>query len=174
MDQRTVVLSDHLCECGCGSRTWVSPKTRAERGWVKGEPRRFLVGHGSGMVSVRVLPEQQFRLVVTYRRARGAYKGRSGRPLKVVPTRVEDRGFETPCLIWLGSVDKHGYGKVSRGVGKVKAHREAFEVAFGAIPVGHDVHHRCEVKLCVEPTHLQALTPEEHGQLHGEVWRRAA
>lgn len=36
-----------LCQCGCGERTVVSRFTDRSKGWVKGEPRRFLVGHNA-------------------------------------------------------------------------------------------------------------------------------
>jgi 5-methylcytosine-specific restriction endonuclease McrA len=39
------VLSDHLCECGCGQFTFLAPRTSAEKDWVKGEPKRFVHGH---------------------------------------------------------------------------------------------------------------------------------
>ena len=35
------------CHCGCGRKTNVSPCTNAKRGYVRGEPMRFLFGHGS-------------------------------------------------------------------------------------------------------------------------------
>lgn len=34
-----------LCECGCGEPTPPARRTRAERGWVKGQPTRFVPGH---------------------------------------------------------------------------------------------------------------------------------
>jgi len=34
-----------LCECGCGQTTKPAPITRAARGWVKGQPMRFVMGH---------------------------------------------------------------------------------------------------------------------------------
>lgn len=34
-----------LCECGCGQPTTISTKTNPRRGWVKGQPRRFLHRH---------------------------------------------------------------------------------------------------------------------------------
>lgn len=34
-----------LCECGCGEPTRPAPYTFAARGWVKGEPIRFVRGH---------------------------------------------------------------------------------------------------------------------------------
>jgi hypothetical protein len=34
-----------LCECGCGGATQISKYTNRARGWVRGEPRRFISGH---------------------------------------------------------------------------------------------------------------------------------
>lgn len=34
------------CQCGCGEDTPISTLTRSNRGWVKGEPKRFLNHHG--------------------------------------------------------------------------------------------------------------------------------
>lgn len=37
-----------LCECGCGERTNLAPRTDRTAGIVKGEPRRFIRGHQQG------------------------------------------------------------------------------------------------------------------------------
>ncbi len=34
-----------LCECGCGEATKLAPQTDAAKGWVRGQPKRFLLGH---------------------------------------------------------------------------------------------------------------------------------
>jgi hypothetical protein len=34
-----------MCECGCGRKAPIAPKTVRKRGYVKGEPTRFLRGH---------------------------------------------------------------------------------------------------------------------------------
>lgn len=34
-----------LCECGCGQPAPLAPHSHKRRGWVKGEPRRFVHGH---------------------------------------------------------------------------------------------------------------------------------
>jgi len=39
------VLSDHLCECNCGLRTFVAPSSNTKRRTVKGKPYRFRSGH---------------------------------------------------------------------------------------------------------------------------------
>lgn len=65
---------------------------------------------------------------------------------------------ETGCLIWMHSTNTPGYGqlwRVKNGKKKLEfAHRVAYELANGEIPVGSDVLHRCDVKCCIEPTHL--------------------
>jgi hypothetical protein len=37
-----------LCECGCGQPTGPARRTERSRGWIKGEPTRFLDGHHVG------------------------------------------------------------------------------------------------------------------------------
>lgn len=36
-----------LCECGCGQRTNLAEQSRTSSGWVKGKPKRFVLGHGN-------------------------------------------------------------------------------------------------------------------------------
>lgn len=80
--------------------------------------------------------------------------------------RVEDRGFETPCWIWRG--ERNSYVTVRYGGGQSTGHRIAWEMAHGPIPSGSHVHHRCEVKTCVNPEHLELLTRAEHMARHAE------
>lgn len=44
MDEPPVVPYG-FCECGCGEKTVVSRKSEPSKGWVRGEPRRFALGH---------------------------------------------------------------------------------------------------------------------------------
>lgn len=34
-----------ICECGCGQRTRLAPVSDRSKGWIKGEPLRFVLGH---------------------------------------------------------------------------------------------------------------------------------
>lgn len=76
----------------------------------------------------------------------------------------EDRGFETPCYVWQGATDDQGYPVIYRGNKKHLAHRWFYVEERGPEPL--PLHHRCEVKLCVRPSHMKPLTTAEHNALH--------
>jgi hypothetical protein len=66
------------------------------------------------------------------------------------------------CWLWVGSKHRHGYGvmRISGG-GKTglpqktnKAHRLAWSLTHGPVPVGMSVLHRCDVRNCCNPEHL--------------------
>jgi hypothetical protein len=69
------------------------------------------------------------------------------------------------CWLWLGSLHpKTGYGK-KRWYGKDKlAHRWMYEQRVGPIPKGKVIDHICNVRHCVNPDHLQAITYAENNQ----------
>ena len=67
------------------------------------------------------------------------------------------------CWIWTGSVNGR-YPKLwdGRCGYVVYAHRFAWTVYRGTIPDGYDVDHKCRVKLCVNPQHLEPVTRSEN------------
>lgn len=40
-----------LCECGCGNHAPIAKYTCHERGWIKGEPIRFIHGHNTQLAT---------------------------------------------------------------------------------------------------------------------------
>lgn len=58
------------------------------------------------------------------------------------------------CWLWDGST-VHGYGQMNVGGRPGRAHRLAYEHFVGPIPRGAVVRHRCDVRCCVNPDHLE-------------------
>lgn len=69
------------------------------------------------------------------------------------------------CRLWGGATVTGGYGRVSVGGKLYLVHRIFYELAYGPIPTGLQLHHRCERPNCVNPAHLVAVTPREHMHL---------
>lgn len=69
------------------------------------------------------------------------------------------------CWIWTARVNRqrHGYGMLSvkrpNGYGTALAHRVSYETYVGPIPPGFHVDHLCRKTICVNPRHLEAVTP---------------
>jgi hypothetical protein len=76
--------------------------------------------------------------------------------------RVEDRGYKTPCWIWLLSKDENGYGRMHVEGKSPQAHRGYYEDARGPIPDGKQLDHLCRNRDCVNPGHLEPVTNTEN------------
>lgn len=59
------------------------------------------------------------------------------------------------CWLWIGSIDKDGYGRLNISHEKtIGAHRFSYELFWRKIPMGYMVCHSCDVPGCVNPLHL--------------------
>lgn len=83
---------------------------------------------------------------------------------KLARYEVEDRGYETPCWIWQGADSGRGYGHVWIDGQHRYAHRAAWEAAYGPIPHGMEIDHKCRVRACINPDHLRAATKAQNMQ----------
>lgn len=71
------------------------------------------------------------------------------------------------CFVWEGQTTNWGYGIISVSGTKQAIHRFVYEQVFGPIPEGLVIDHMCRNKLCVNPSHLQAISHEENVALGG-------
>jgi hypothetical protein len=67
---------------------------------------------------------------------------------------------ESGCWTWIGSITHHKgtYGKWDH----TSAQRAVYLEAGLDIPEGHELDHLCLNTLCVNPDHLEPVTPEEN------------
>lgn len=121
-----------LCECGCGQPAPIAQRNNPNRGYIKGQPARFCVGH---YLKLHPLTKGYYRPPVEERFWKNVDKS-------------------SDCWIWTGSIAGNGYGAI-RCNGKQKgAHRVAWMLAHGDIPSGMVVRHSCDNPLCVRVDHL--------------------
>lgn len=84
-----------------------------------------------------------------------------------IGARIERLSMPEPnsgCWLWLGALDRDGYGSIQApgNSGKTRAHRFTFEFFCYPIPAGKQIDHRCHVRSCVNPEHLRVATAAEN------------
>lgn len=73
-----------------------------------------------------------------------------------------------PCWLWTGAVSAGRNGQKGYGVftdekcRRSGAHACSYIISGRVIPKGYEVDHLCMVKLCVNPSHLEAVTQAEN------------
>ena len=80
-------------------------------------------------------------------------------------TRIENNVIKIPesgCWIWDLGLSPLGYGRIFFQ-GKARfAHRVAYTLFKGAVPEGKELDHKCRIRCCVNPDHLDPITHAEN------------
>ncbi len=83
----------------------------------------------------------------------------------------------TPCWIHDGGVNADGYPRWWFNGAAEPVYWYAYRQKYGRVPKGFELHHKCENRRCVNPTHLQAVKHRDHvsGEGYGNtrITRRA-
>lgn len=69
------------------------------------------------------------------------------------------------CWLWTAGLMPSGYGSTNYGAPDYRtglAHRVSWELLRGPIPAGMHLDHLCRVTRCVNPDHLEIVTPWEN------------
>lgn len=76
--------------------------------------------------------------------------------MKAIDRLIAKADTASDCWIWRGAVNQGagGYGWFSLNGDATLAHRASWVLHNGPIPDGMHVLHRCDVRLCINPSHL--------------------
>lgn len=72
---------------------------------------------------------------------------------------------ENGCWDWQSSITKHGYGRFIWNGRQTSAHRYSYETFVGQLIDGLIIHHKCNNRRCVNPSHLQQVTQKTNVKL---------
>lgn len=80
-----------------------------------------------------------------------------------VPERFWPKVAKTDgCWLWTGAMVAGGYGRFNLDGRSAPAHRVAYMLLVGQIPDGFHLDHLCRNHSCVNPAHLEPVTPREN------------
>ena len=82
-------------------------------------------------------------------------------------------GLDNPdgCWTWTACKNPDGYGKIGLEGDTIYAHRLAYLLCIGPIPLYLEVDHLCRNPACVNPSHLELVSHAENVR-RGDNWSK--
>ena len=86
---------------------------------------------------------------------------REGRLLCKLSLKIDVNG-PGGCWLWTGRRHCRGYGTVDYRQKSCFVHKILYEIFVSPVPAGMQLDHLCRVTRCVNPAHLEPVTPREN------------
>ena len=77
---------------------------------------------------------------------------------------------EDGCWVWNAGVGGKGYGHFKAKGSTHVASRVAYVISGRVLPEGVNLHHLCQNKLCVNPSHMAIKSPDKFLTKTGKEW----